>query len=84
MFRHPAFFAALIRRDTQRETLFAQQHVSAITGVDAPDGVVLREMADITVVFVNIGFGMQSLHKIAAVAQRVDTRRADAGHYRHV
>ena len=68
----------------RREALLAQQHVAAVTGVDAPYGVVLREMTYISVALVDVRLGMQSFHEIAAVAQRLHDGCADAGHDRHI
>ena len=47
MLSHPALFTTQVGGDTQREAFFAQQHVSAVTGVDRDNGVILREVADI-------------------------------------
>ena len=47
MLRLPSFVSALIGSDTQSEALLAEQDVSAVTGVNGDDGVILRELADI-------------------------------------
>ena len=54
MLSHPAFFSAEVGSDTESEALLAEKNVSAVTGVDGPDGVVLREVADIAVFFVEV------------------------------
>ena len=83
MFRKPALLAREERGDAQRKALLAEQDVSAVAGVDAQNGVVLREVHDIALFLVDFGFGVQALDKIA-VAERVEHRVPDAGHNVHV
>ncbi len=71
MLSHPALFATEEGGDTQREALLAEQHVAAVTGVDAPDGVVLREVNDIAVLLIELRLGVQTLDKVAALAHRL-------------
>ena len=54
MLSHPAFFSAEVGCDTESEALLAEKNVSAVTGVDGPDGVVFREVADVAVFFVEV------------------------------
>ena len=54
MLSHPAFFSAEVGRDTESKALLAEKNVSAVTGVDRPDGVVFRELADVAVFFVEV------------------------------
>lgn len=70
---HPAFLVALVAGDAQCEAFFAQQHVSAVAGVDGPDGVVLGELDDVAVLRVDVRTGM-----LAAARNRWN-RPADAG-----
>ena len=84
MLGHPALVAAEVGRDAQREALLAQQHVSAVAGVDRPDGVVLGEVADVSVVLIHRRAGMQALDEVAVGAHRVEHGGAHAGHDQHV
>ena len=81
---HPAFFSAEVGSDTQSEALLTEQNVSAVTGVDGPDGVVLREVADVTVLLVDICSCMQTLDEVSAVAESFQNVVANAGHDQHV
>ena len=42
----PALLAREIGTDAEREAFLAEQNISAVTGADRDDGVVLRKMAD--------------------------------------
>ena len=84
MLGHPALVAAEVGRDAQRKALLAQQHVSAVAGVDRPDGVVLGEVADVSVVLIHRRAGMQALDEVAVSAHRVEHGSAHAGHDQHV
>ena len=85
MLRHPAFLPALIGGNAQREALLAEQDVSAVSGIDRDDGVVLRELADISLLFVHIALGVKTLHPVGVlVAERVENCLAAAGHDCHV
>ena len=82
--RHPAFFPALIGSDTEREALFAEKHVAAVTGVKAVNGVVLGELADITVLFFEFDLAVDAAHEIVGIAELVENFLRHAGHDRHV
>ena len=60
MLGHPAFVSAQIGGYAQSKALFAQQDVSAVTGVDGNNGVVLRELADISLFLVDVAFAVKS------------------------
>ena len=85
MLCHPALVLAQVGSDAQRKALFAQQHVSAVTGVDGNDGVVLREVADIALLLIDVctcsaGRCTQSLLSPSASEHFL----AHAGHDGHV
>ena len=84
MLCHPAFLASEIGCNTESEALLSEKNVSAVSGVDAPDGVVLREMADITVLFVEICLRVKSLYKSGIIAESIENIISDAGHYKHI
>ena len=84
MLRHPAFLPSEVGRNAQGEALLAQQDISAVVGVDGPDGVILREVNDIAVLGVQRCLGMQTLDKVAGITQRLQHVEADAGHNLHV
>src|SRR5439155_26112162 len=46
VFGEPALFARQIRADTQGQTLFRKENVSAVTGPNRNDRVILRKMTD--------------------------------------
>ncbi len=54
MLCHPALGLALVGSDAQREAFFTEQHVPAVCGVDGPDGVVFREVADVAVLRIDV------------------------------
>ena len=83
MLRHPALVLAEIGSDAERKALFAEQNVAAVAGVDGHDRVVLREVADIALAFVDIRLGVQSLDEVA-VPQRIQDVLSHAGHDRHI
>ena len=80
MLSHPALFTAQVRGNAERKALFAKEHISAVAGVDRHDGIVLREVCDITVFFVQVSLRVQALDEVRAVAQRVHDFLAGAGH----
>ena len=84
MFSHPVFLASEVGSNTEGEALLAEQYVSAVAGVDRPDGVVLGEVADVTVLLVKLCFGVQTLYIVGAVADSVKHIVADAGHDEHI
>jgi len=84
MLGHPAFLPALIGSDAQCKTLFAQQNVSAVAGIDGDNGVVLREVADITLFRIDIALAMQRANPVIAITQNIEHLLANAGHDRHV
>ena len=84
MLCHPALFSAKVGGNAKCKALLAEQHVSAVTGVDGHDGVVLREVGDIAVLFVKSSLGVKPLDVIRAVTQRVNHFFAHAGHNQHI
>ena len=84
MLRHPALLTAQIGCDAQRKAFFAQQNVSAVTGVHGNDGVILREMAYVALFLIDLAFAVQSAHPLGIIAQNIPNRLANTGHDRHV
>ena len=84
MLCHPALFSSEVGRDTERETFFTEKNVSAVTGVDGHDGIVLREVHDPSVFLVDVALCVESLDEIAVFAERVETHLADSRHDDHV
>lgn len=84
VFRKPALVSALIGSDTESKALFAEKHVSAVTGVDGHNGVVFGELADVSLFFVDVRFCVEAAHEIVTVAQRFENFAADAGHDCHI
>jgi hypothetical protein len=58
MFSHPAFILTKEACYTESKALFAKENISAVTGVNTPDSVIFREVADITIFFIYISFAM--------------------------
>ena len=54
MLSHPALFPALVRCNAQGKALLAQKHVAAVAGVYGNDGIVLGELADISLFGVDV------------------------------
>ena len=84
MLRHPPFAFAKVGCNAQCKAFFAQQHVSAIAGVDGDDIVVFREMADVPFLRIDIAFCVKSLNPVLAVAQNLFHFSADTSHNVHV
>ena len=84
MLSHPAFFSAEVGSNSEGKALFTQKNVSAVTGVDRPNGVLFREMNDITVFFIEVCLGMKTLDEIRAVAELVKASLAGTGHDKHI
>ena len=83
MLRHPILLTAEGGGYAQSKALFAQQHVSAVAGVDGHYGIVLGEVDDVSLLGIQLRLGVQSLDVIGAVAYGVEHGLADAGHDRH-
>ena len=84
VFGEPTFVAAKARGDPKGKALFALQHIAAIAGVDGHDGVVLRKLDNIAVLWIQSGLGMQTADEIGGISDAVEYFVADAGHNRHV
>ena len=84
MLSHPAFLSAEVRSDAERKALLAEQNVSAVARVDRPNGIVLREVADIAVLFIEVSLCVQTLDEVGAVAERFENVVADSRHDQHV
>ena len=84
MLRHPALLPAEVGGNAQGEALLALEHVAAVVGVHGNDGIVLREVDNVLVLFIEIALAVQSLDKTGIVAERVAHGLADTGHDRHI
>ena len=80
----PALFPALIRGYAQSKALLAEQDVSAVSGVDGDNGVILRELADITLLGVDIAAAVQTANPVVAVSEGIYNFLADSRHDSHV
>ena len=83
MFSHPALVLALEGGDAQGEALLAQQHVSAVAGVDGPNGVILGELQNVALLIVQLAFAVQAADEVIGIAQLVHDGLAHAGHDGH-
>ena len=81
---HPPFLTSKVRSDTKSEALLAKKNVAAISGVNGPDSVILREMAYVSVFLINIRARVQTLDEISAVAKSVKNVGSYSGHDEHV
>ena len=84
MLSHPAFFSAEVGSDSESKALLAEKNVSAVTGVDRPNGVLFREVNDIAVFFVEVCLCMKTLDEVGAVAELIKASLAGTGHDKHV
>ena len=84
MLCHPALGLALIGSNTQCKALFAQEYVPAVTGIHRDNGVILREVADIALLFINVALAVQAAHPVVAVAENFPNLLTYAGHDAHV
>jgi len=84
MLSKPAFFSCEVGCYTESEALFAEKNVSAVTGVNGHDGIVFRELNDITIFFVDIFSCVNALDKIVAVSESFNNFFTGSGHNEHV
>ena len=85
MLSHPAFVLALVGSDTQSEALLAQQNVAAVSGVDGADGVLFRELNNVSLFRIDVSFGMQAADEVVGgFAQVFKSLFAHTGHDVHV
>ena len=84
MLCHPALFSAEVGCYPECEALLSEKHVSAVTGVDRPDRVVLREVAYVPVILVDVGAGMESLNKVGAVSEDIKNVLSCSCHDEHI
>ena len=84
MLSHPALVTSEVGSDTESKAFLAEKNVSAVAGVYRPDGVVFREVADVTVFFVELCLGVKSLYVVCAVAEGFENLVAYAGHDKHI
>ena len=68
----PALLASLVGGDTKSEALFSEENVSAVTGVNGDDGVVLRELADVSLFGVDIAAAVKSANPVIAVTENIE------------
>jgi len=84
MLSHPALFSAEVGCDTKRKTLLTEKNVSAVTGVNGPDSVILGEMTDITVLLVKLSLGVETLDEAGIIAESLKNVSTYTGHDAHV
>ena len=84
MLSHPAFLSAEVGCNAERKALLAEPNVSAVARVDRPDGVVLREVADIAVLLIEVSLCVQTLDEVGTVAEGFENVVADSRHNQHV
>ena len=85
MLSHPAFLTAEVGSDAEREALLALKDVAAVAGVDGVDGVVLRPVADISLLGVGVAGCVGTLDPVSGVgADGVEDSLADTGDDVHV
>ncbi len=85
MLRQPAFVAGEGRGNAQCKALLAQQRIAAVAGVDREDQplFLVGEVADIALLGIQLGSGVQAGHKRALSAQGLQRDLAHAGHDPH-
>ena len=82
--REPALVLRSIARDPQREALLSEQRVSAVSGSDRPDGVVLREVRDVAALRIAVGDRVKSAVEVVRTREPVERDLAHPGHDPHV
>ena len=65
----PSFFPTLVRSNTECETFFTEKNVSAVTGVNGDNCVVLRELTDVSLFFVDIATAVETTNPVITVAE---------------
>ena len=83
MLGEPALGLAEVAADAQREALLAEEDIAAVAGADAPDRVVLREVADVAALRVAIERRVQAAVEVVDVLARVEHLEGLAAHARH-
>ena len=76
MLGHPSLLPAQVAGDAQRQRLFPEQRVAAVAGAEAPDGVVQREMADVSALGIDIAQLVQAAGEFVAVTRAAPRRRS--------
>ena len=85
MFSHPALIFALVGSNSERKAFFAQQNVSAVTGVNGTNHILFGEMNDITFFGIDISLCMQAAYKVVgSIAQLDKSLFAHTGHNIHI
>ena len=84
MLRHPALGLSKVGSNAQRKAFFAQQNISAVAGIDGNNGVVLREVADVSLLCVDVALAVQALNPVGAVAKRIPYLLSYTGHNSHI
>ena len=84
MLCHPTFGLAKVGSDAKCEALFAEQNVSAVTGVYGNNGVVFWEVADISLLCINVALAVKTAHPVIAVAKSIPYILANTCHDAHV
>ena len=84
MLRHPTFLPTLIGSDAQCEAFLSEQNVAAVCRVNGNDGIILRELADISLLRIHVAFRMQASYPVVGVAENFQHLAADTGHNRHI
>ena len=80
---HPSLSLGKVGADAQRVAFFAHKSVAAVAGVNRPDGVILRKMADIALFGIERRLGMQAADPVVGIAQLAQRAVARAGHDQH-
>ena len=84
MLCHPAFLSTKVGGYTESEALLTEKNVSAVTGVNRPDGVVLGEMTDVSLLLIDVCASVKTLDEVSAVAESLKNVGAYSGHDDHV
>ena len=67
----PAFLPALVGSYTECKALLAEKNVSAVTGVNRPDGVILREVTDVSLLLAELSLCVKTLDEVCALAESI-------------
>ena len=81
---HPALLATKVGSNTKSEALLTEKNVSAVTGVNRPDSVILGEMNDVSLLLVKICTSVKTLDEVCAVTESIKNVSSNSGHDEHI
>ncbi len=80
MLGQPPLLAPVGTRQPEGQALLGQEGVPSVAGAHAPDGVVLREVADEAALLIEVGAAVEPPGEVLRVTQMLDRHSTHARH----